>query len=219
MEGMIIKVVLCIVVPILLFCALLEKRSRNIVFAVCSGCIACLLASYINTLISGLLGCSYYYLTTNIAPFIEELMKFIPIFIFSKIISKEKRYLLSASFATGIGFAIIENSFMLTQSLSTATIPWLLVRGIGAGLMHGMSSAIVGVGIYFASKDKRMMFSGTLATLFLAMMYHGSYNAMVQMDGIKFFAIFIPLISYALILFVLNKKKIEEFLNEPNKEK
>lgn len=219
MNEMIIIVFLCIVVPISLLCGLLEKRSRNIVLSVITGCTACLFAAYLNTWICDITKCSDYYRTTSIAPFVEEILKFIPIFIFSKRVSTKKQYLLSIAFAVGMGFTIIENAFMLLTSLKNATVMWIITRGIGAGLMHGISTSIVGLGIYIGSKDKRILFTGTLATLFLAMMYHGAYNAMIQTEIIKYFGVFVPFLSYIIILFVLNKNKIDLLIKDTEETK
>lgn len=214
MAAMIVKVILCIVIPVLFLCGILDKQGRYIAIAVCCGCLVCLVAYYLNTLLQGTFNCSHYYLTTSIAPFVEESAKFIPILIFSQTSNVDRRRLLSFAFSVGMGFAIVENSYMLAQSLESSTISWMLVRGIGTGLMHGMSTAIVGMGLISALKERRLALTGTTAALFFAMMYHGAYNAMIMTDGIKYFSIFIPLISYAAVLAIINKEQIKKLLEE-----
>lgn len=214
METMIIKIVICIALPLFFLCGFVEKKSRQILFAVLLGALACLLAYIENTHVYHYFGFSYYYLSTNIAPFNEELFKFLPILLFAKLDNDNKEYILAISFAAGMGFAIVENSLMLSQYASNSTILWMIIRGIGTGLMHGISTSIVGIGVYLSCKDKRMIFTGTLATLFLAMMFHGAYNAIIQVESIKYFGIFIPLISYGIIISILHKQKLNKILKE-----
>lgn len=214
MGSMIIKIVICIVVPILLLGFVMEKRSRRVAIGVVSGCLMCLFAYYINPFLQGFFNFSDYYLTTSAAPFVEETLKFIPVFVFSLFIPKERKDILPVAFSVGVGFAIVENSFMLSQYAVSSTIAWMLVRGVGAGLMHAMSTLIMGFGIRLSMQDKRIFVTGTLASLFLAMMYHGAYNAIIQVPEIKFLGILIPIISYAVLIFLQNKEQLKNFLSD-----
>ncbi len=214
MESMIVKIVICIVIPIILLCLVMEKKTRRVAMATVLGCFMCLAAYYFDPLVQKTFGFSEYYLITSAAPFVEESLKFIPILLFSLFISKEKKELLPVAFAVGVGFAIVENSFMLAQYAESSTVIWMIVRGVGTGLMHAMSTLIVGYGVFLASKDKRIYLTATLAALFLAMMYHGAYNAIIQIPGIKYIGILLPVISYAVFIFLQNKEQIKAFLNE-----
>ena len=53
--------------------------------------------------------------------------------------------------AVGIGFAVLENAFYLLNSDSFNMVD-AIVRAFGAGLMHGMCTLLVGVGISFVKK-------------------------------------------------------------------
>ena len=57
-----------------------------------------------------------------------------------------------------------------------------IVRAFGAGLMHGMCTLLVGVGISFVRKKSKLFVVGTFALLSTAITYHGIYNMLVQSD-------------------------------------
>jgi hypothetical protein len=57
-----------------------------------------------------------------------------------------------------------------------------VVRAFGAGLMHGMCTLLVGVGISFVKKRSKIFVVGTFALLSTAITYHGIYNMLVQSD-------------------------------------
>ena len=215
MGNLIVNTLLCILIPILMLCGLLDKKARIPCIALMLGCCMCLAAYYLNTYLYPRLGCTYFYLITTISPMVEELLKFLPILVFSCVCSHEKEQIVPFAFATGIGFAIIENSYMLLQSADTATTVWIITRGIGTGLMHGMSTAMLGVGIYMARQDRRLIFVGTLSALFLAIMYHGAYNCMIQTDSIKFLGILLPIFTYIAVFLSYNKIDLKKiFVNE-----
>ena len=136
------------------------------------------------------------------------------VFVFSLIVSREKRDILPFAFAVGIGFAIVENSFMLAQFAETSTVLWMFVRGVGTGLMHAVSTLMVGYGFWLAGRDRRMYLTGTLAALFAAMIYHGAYNAIIQVPGIRYIGILLPVTTYAAFIFLQNRNAIKKYLSE-----
>ena len=57
-----------------------------------------------------------------------------------------------------------------------------IIRAFGAGLMHGMCTLLVGVGISFVKKKSKIFVTGTFALLSTAITYHGIYNMLVQSE-------------------------------------
>ena len=57
-----------------------------------------------------------------------------------------------------------------------------VIRAFGAGLMHGMCTLLVGAGITFVKKKRKIFWVGTFALLSTAIIYHGIYNMLVQSD-------------------------------------
>ena len=145
--------------------------------------------------------------TKNVAiivtPITEEILKAIPILIFAVVLSAKKEALFTASMAVGIGFAVLENAFYLL-SYSSFNMFDAIIRAFGAGLMHGMCTLLVGVGISFVKKKSKMFVVGTFALLSTAITYHGIYNMLVQSDyrGIGYLlpiATYIPFVVWRII--------------------
>ena len=75
----------------------------------------------------------------------------------------------------------MENAFYMLNDTSFNMID-AIVRAFGAGLMHGMCTLLVGVGILFVKKKRKLFVVGTFAMLSTAITYHGIYNMLVQSD-------------------------------------
>jgi RsiW-degrading membrane proteinase PrsW (M82 family) len=90
--------------------------------------------------------------------------------------------LLSVSFALGVGFAILEDAVILAQNINSVSIGWALARVIGAALMHGACTSMIGMGISYINKRKKLFFCGTFALLAAAILTHATFNVLVQSD-------------------------------------
>jgi RsiW-degrading membrane proteinase PrsW (M82 family) len=104
----------------------------------------------------------------------------LPILFFAVAVSDKKEKLFTASMATGIGFAILENAYYLVVNYETFSFISALIRGFGTGLMHGMCTLIVGFGISFIHKKRKLFAVGTFALLSVAITYHSLFNMLVQ---------------------------------------
>ena len=109
--------------------------------------------------------------------------------------------------AVGIGFAVLENAFYLLNDASFNMID-ALIRAFGAGLMHGMCTLLVGVGISFAKKRSKIFVVGTFALLSTAITYHGIYNMLVQSDY-EIIGFLLPMATYVpfFVFRIKNKNK------------
>ena len=67
---------------------------------------------------------------------LEELLKAIPIIYFGFVISDKRADLLTVSMALGIGFAILENCYILVANLDQTSIIWAFTRGFSSALLH-----------------------------------------------------------------------------------
>jgi RsiW-degrading membrane proteinase PrsW (M82 family) len=122
---------------------------------------------------------SVFEITIIVTPITEEILKAAPILVYATVLAAKKEKLFTASMAVGIGFAVLENAFYLLNDASFNMID-ALIRAFGAGLMHGMCTLLVGVGISFAKKKSKIFVVGTFALLSTAITYHGIYNMLVQ---------------------------------------
>ena len=196
MEQMSEILFICIALPMIPMLFILpEKRSRLFLGYMIIGCLICLLAGALNNYLLGLFGNDMMYVTTTITPVIEEILKALPVLYFAVIASDDREILLSISFATGVGFAVLENAVILAKNIQTVSIGWAIVRVIGAALMHGACTCFVGMGISYVHKRRKLFFSGTFALLMSAIIFHASFNILIQSDY-SAVALFMPAAVY-----------------------
>ena len=181
MDNLIYMLFVSIFVPILLMAGLVEKKARQPIVFVLIGIFVSVFASEVNGIMVALLSMSTFEITIIVTPITEEILKAIPILLFAVVLSAKKEALFTASMAVGIGFAVLENAFYLL-SYSSFNMFDAIIRAFGAGLMHGMCTLLVGVGISFVKKKSKMFVVGTFALLSTAITYHGIYNMLVQSD-------------------------------------
>ena len=181
MDNLIYTLFVSIFIPILLMACLIEKKARQPVVFFLIGIFVSVFASEVNAYLRGILSMSTFEITIRVTPISEELLKAFPILFFATVFTAKKEALFTASMAVGIGFAVLENAFYLMNSSSYNMID-AIIRAFGAGLMHGMCTLLVGVGILFVKKKKKLFVVGTFAMLSTAITYHGIYNMLVQSD-------------------------------------
>ena len=123
-------------------------------------------------------------------------------------ITDDRPTLIANSFAVGVGFALLENVVILTQNVENVTIFWALVRGFGSGLVHGICTVMVGWGISYIRKRRKFFYCGTFALLSAAIIYHATYNLLVQ-SAYQYVGILLPLLTYIPIIYFLKKNGIK----------
>jgi RsiW-degrading membrane proteinase PrsW (M82 family) len=173
---------------------LLEKRSREPITFVLIGIFMSVFAAELNGLLNNLLPMSTFEITIIVTPITEEILKAAPILVYATALGAKKEKLFTAAMAVGIGFAVLENAFYLLNDASFNMID-ALIRAFGAGLMHGMCTLLVGVGISFAKKKSKIFVVGTFALLSTAITYHGIYNMLVQSD-FEVIGFLLPMATY-----------------------
>ncbi len=181
MEDLIYILFVSVSVPILLMACLIEKKARQPIIFVLIGIFISVFAAEVNGLLRDTLSMSSFEITIIVTPITEEILKAIPIFVYASMITAKNESLFTASMAVGIGFAVLENAYYLLNDASFNLID-AVIRAFGAGLMHGMCTLLVGVGISFVNKKNKIFVVGTFALLSTAITYHGIYNMLVQSD-------------------------------------
>ena len=173
------------------------------------GICTALFISEVNGVFLRLLDNDILLVTTTITPATEEIVKALPVLIYAFLFTDDKERLLTASFAVGIGFALFENTYILTQTSTDITIGWALIRDFSTALMHGICTAAVGFGMSFVRKKKKLFYCGTISLLLLAVTYHGIFNMLVQSESMKYFGFFLPSVTYIplVISMVMNYRK------------
>lgn len=196
--------------PILLMTLLVEKKARYPLKFVLVGLFVSGFAAEINALMYKLLDMDIFRFTTTVTPITEELLKALPILLYAIFVSDKREHLFTASMATGIGFAVIENAHFIL-SYSDFNMLDAIIRAFGAALMHGMCTLLVGVGISFVKVKRKLFAVGSFALLSAAATYHGIYNMLIQSD-FSIIGALLPIATYIPFLIrrlVLEKKKIQ----------
>ena len=206
MENLIYILFVSVFVPILLMACLLEKKARQPITFVLIGIFISVFAAEVNGLLCTLLPMSTFEITIIVTPITEEILKAIPILVFSTVLYAKKEALFTASMAVGIGFAVLENAYYLLN-YPTFNIIDAIIRAFGAGLMHGMCTLLVGVGVSFVKRQRKIFVVGTFALLSTAITYHGIYNMLVQSDY-EAVGFLLPITTYLpFLVWRLKKKK------------
>ena len=210
MENLIYILFISVFVPIFLMALLVEKRARLPISFMLVGIFVSVFVAEVNGLLRTFLPMDNFEFTIIVTPITEEILKALPILVYATMISDKKETLFTASMATGIGFAVLENAFYLVNDPSF-TMFNAIIRAFGAGLMHGMCTLLVGVGISFAKKRRKIFVVGTFALLSTAITYHGIYNMLVQ-SPYEVVGFLLPIVTY--LPFLLWRMKIKKKKNE-----
>ena len=181
MDNLIYILFICVAIPLLLMTLLVEKKARLPVAFMLVGIFVSVFASEVNGLLERTLPIDRYHITTTATPITEELLKALPILYYAVVISDKRERLFTASMSLGVGFALLENAYYLLSFPDLGMLNAIL-RAFGAGLMHGMCTLLVGVGISFVKKKSKLFAVGTFGLLSTAIVYHGIYNILIQSE-------------------------------------
>lgn len=206
MDDMIYILFVSVFVPILLMANLIEKKARLPIVFVLAGIFISVFAAELNGVLRQMLPLNHYELTIIVTPMTEEVLKALPVLFYALVISDKQERLFTASMATGIGFAVLENAYYLLTSHHWNVLD-AVARAFGTGLMHGMCTLLVGVGITFVKKKRKIFWVGTFALLSTAITYHGIYNMLVQ-SQYEIIGYLLPISTYIpSLIWRLRKKK------------
>ena len=213
MDGIIYILFVAIFIPILLMALLVEKKARLPITFMLVGIFVSVFASEVNALLANSLNMDMYDITVVVTPMTEAILKALPILYYALFISDKKEKLFTASMAIGIGFAILENAFYLLNYPNFTMIN-AVIRAFGAGLMHGMCTLLVGVGISFVKKKSKLFAVGTFGLLSTAIVYHGIYNILIQSEysivgALLPIATYIPFIIWRVVIKKRSQQKVK----------
>lgn len=200
-AQMVYIIAICIAVPMLLLMTLLDKHSRLLMGFMLCGILTAVCSYEINTFVCGAYGISGIELSIKYAPVIEEILKALPILFFAVVVSDDKKEILPFSMAVGIGFAILENAFLLINYAEQVDLLWGIIRGLSTSLSHGICTLIVGCGMTFVRKQKKLFYTGTFALLAAAMTLHATFNLLIQ-SPYDYIALAMPIIIYGVFWIV-----------------
>ncbi len=207
MAELILVLFICFFIPMVMALFLVKGESKITMLFMIIGIFVCLFASYVNGFAESIsVNLTRMQLTYIVTPVVEEILKAIPILIFVFMFEPKKEHLLSCSMVLGIGFSILENAYILASNIETVTLSWAIIRGFGAGLMHGISTLMVGYGLSYIRVRRKLALTGTYGLLILATMYHACFNLLIQSDY-RFYGILMPTMTFLPILLIFYRKK------------
>jgi protease PrsW len=187
--------------PILLFCLALMFldsykliRPRSVLLAIGAGMLIAGVVLEINMRLIGFIGPHIAWFSRYFAPVIEEIFKASVIIVL--VLKRKVGFMVDAAVfgvAVGAGFSMVENLYYLSVLNERNLLLWL-VRGFGTAMMHGGSTAIVGIvarNLYErVSRGRIRIF---IPGLLIAIVFHSLFNHFILS----------PVISTILIVIVL----------------
>ena len=168
-----------IVIPLGMLLLLVTGKSRRLVLFFIFGITECLFCGELNGILVRFFESTRYF-TVNISPITEEVCKAFPVIVYAFLYKPERQHLLECGVAVGIGFAVLENAYILAGNAGYFTVGLAIARGIGAGMMHGLCQAAVAYGLSYITKHRKLSYTGTITFLCIAIVYHSIYNCFVQ---------------------------------------
>lgn len=189
-----LKLFISIILPLATILFIVKGDSRKIVTFLLFGIIAELASNLIQNYLYVYVVDDLYF-TTNIGPVIEEILKALPVLIFIFAFKPPKQLIYEVSIASGIGFAILENAFIIGADIYSTSLFIAFLRGIGAGMMHAVCTLAVGYGMSFIYKKRWFFIPGTFLFMFMAMVYHSIFNTLVQ-SKYQVIGLCIPIVTF-----------------------
>lgn len=183
---------------------LVKGNSRTLVLFFIFGITICLICGWLNGNLVNYFEETRYF-TINLSPITEEVCKAIPIIIYAFLYKPGRQQLLECGMAVGIGFAVLENAYILASNIGSITVSLAIARGIGAGLMHGLCQTAVAYGLSYIKEYKVLSYTGTVTFLCAAIVYHSIYNCLVQ-SSFAWLAYMLTLGTALLIVYELHIK-------------
>lgn len=196
------NIYICLAAPILIASVCMRSRGRKMMLFLLAGMTMCLLSSYISTFLAVAQGMDRLSASLEMAPIIEELMKFLPILFYLLVFEPKKNEIADSTLMTAVGFATFENACYLTNNGADQVLH-LLIRGFGTGAMHVVCGFLIAAGLLYLWNRMWLRVAGTMGLLVVAMTYHGIYNILVSQTGAAaMIGYLIPLLTVLLGLIV-----------------
>ena len=183
MENLNFILYISIAAPLSMMLFVCKEKLRRFIIFFLTGMTACVFSGEIVGVIINKLNISLEYVVTNITPVLEEVCKAIPIVFFALVLQPKRQVLLECAFAVGVGFAVQENAYILANYSTDASLILAIVRGFGAGILHGTCALGVGYGMSFFYTRRKMAVPCTTALLTATVVYHSIYNMLLLTYG------------------------------------
>ena len=125
-----------------------------------------------------------------------------------RLFSDDRKDILPAAMSVGIGFSILENTAILVQNLTVVTLGWAALRGLSASLMHGLCTMIIGAGLPYVKKQRKLFCTGIFGLFTVSATMHALFNLLIQSDYSWLGACF-PMALYVLFYVVRRTGRVK----------
>lgn len=209
MEELNLIFFVCVAIPMSMMLLIFKGNSRAICGFLIAGMFMGVFAGEINGFIHNINNFDVQFISVNIAPLVEEIAKAIPVIFIAFLTKPSEQRLAEYSLAMGVGFATLENICVLSNSIGVS-LGYALLRAIGAGMMHGICTLTIGLVMKYVLERRILFFSGTLAALSTAVIYHSTFNMLIT-SKYMFVGVLLPTVTLVVILIINNigRKKSE----------
>jgi len=224
LDSIICAIFCFITIPLIYTVFFLDSRSRTLFICVIVGMAICLISSEINSLCLSAVDNDFFYLSTTISPIVEETMKGLPMlflvfFWFDG--DKLNEYAVACGATIGVGFALFENIVSFFQNNADVSVTWIIARAIGSGIVHGICTAAVGLGLAIIKNEKRKYLFSIIGLMTAVFIYHSLYNCFIQTETLQIFGIIMPTVTFIIffLLFRYNRfanYQVKRLLNDKN---
>jgi protease PrsW len=205
--------VLCLLFALVFLDSYKLVAVKAVLLTILAGCMAAGLALLVNT---WLLQNSELEMTTYswyVAPVLEELLK--ATYLIYLLRSNKIGFMVDGAirgFAIGAGFALVENMFYMTLRPEESLFLWV-IRGFGTAMMHGATTAIIGITAKNLADRRR---SEGVLTLFPglvgAIAIHMIYNHFFLSPSLSTFVILVTLPALLIAVFKQSEKSTMDWL-------
>lgn len=208
MDYLIYILAICISSPLFLMMIIADNKTRRLLGFMIGGIAISIVASEINAVMRDVVfpTLDLFHITTSVTPICEEILKALPLLFVAIFITDKPNVLFTQAMSIGIGFAVMENAYVLLQNVETVSIFWAIIRGFSSGLMHSVCTLFVGIGVSIIKKRRKLFLTGTFALLVSAAIYHSLFNMLIQSD-FMYVGASLPILTYAVLAYSIYKQQ------------
>jgi RsiW-degrading membrane proteinase PrsW (M82 family) len=206
-----------LILPLSFLIVVSAKESRQLLVFFAWGLSAALLVYGLGEYLDSLLNLGELQKVGLVFPAMEEVLKILPLLVLT-LLNRSKPLargqITRLAMASGIGFAILENMLYLSLLGERTTQPlvFMILRSITACLMHGALTSLLAMALD-RSRGLRGMVAFSLfgGLLLAAIAIHGCFNLFPYIEGYEWVAIVLPLLLFAVQLFMLDTYQLAPF--------
>lgn len=188
-------------------------KIRLLILCLVWGILSAGLSYLVNSIVSENFNIGFDAFSRWVAPFIEELLKVMLIFLLLS--RKQIGFMIDAAiygFSIGAGFALAENMYYIISLGEQFDIALSIVRGFGTAIMHGGTVAVFSMLLIEEMQRTNKLFSSALPGLIIAIVLHSAFNQFMLNPLLQALLIITVLPVAFYIVFARSTKNLQQWL-------